>query len=253
MLMANITAGLIGLVITLSLKMLLVHFGLRNTVFRAFYRRKPAQGNIISLILEVANIGYAVGTALGRSLKLVLISALYIGRLDTPLLADGVGLGPLRDTYPTIFRKDILAHESHRHPYLEVLGLIYMMKIRYGEKFGDKAGYCYRLIFVVALMPWIRKYRVMARPNLLDDEHKSLLTSSSTFDNSLLLPKSSILHSSVIAASVRSSANSPSGQVECAVADSEIEKLRAENQLMRQALEDANIDVTKVRGLRASM
>eukprot|EP00567_Pseudictyota_dubia_P008535 CAMPEP_0197445258 /NCGR_PEP_ID=MMETSP1175-20131217/10520_1 /TAXON_ID=1003142 /ORGANISM="Triceratium dubium, Strain CCMP147" /LENGTH=82 /DNA_ID=CAMNT_0042976185 /DNA_START=28 /DNA_END=272 /DNA_ORIENTATION=+ len=82
----------------MSLKMIVVWMFLRATVFAAFYRKRPAQGNIVSLILEVANIGYAVGTALARAIKLVLISLLYIGRLDTPLLADGVGVGPLQDT-----------------------------------------------------------------------------------------------------------------------------------------------------------
>eukprot|EP00978_Attheya_sp_CCMP212_P044329 scaffold306897_cov46-Attheya_sp.AAC.1 len=111
-------------------------------------------------------VGFAVGTALGRAAKLVLISSLYVGRMDTPLLAPGVGVGPLADHYPMIFRKDILAQEAHRHPYLGVIGKIYLMKLRHGKAFVSRAGYCYRLIFAVALMPWLRKYRVMARPNL---------------------------------------------------------------------------------------
>lgn len=60
-------------------------------------------------------VGFAVGTALARAIKLVLIAALYIGRVDTPLLAPGVGVGPLRDTYPFIFRQDILALEGKVH------------------------------------------------------------------------------------------------------------------------------------------
>jgi hypothetical protein len=50
--------------------------------------------------------------------------------------------------------------EAHRHPYLERLGTIYMMKLYHGTDFVSRAGSCWRLLFVVALMPWMRKYRV---------------------------------------------------------------------------------------------
>ena len=72
-----------------------------------------------------------------RMLKLIVISAFYIGRLDTPLFAPGVGhIGsvPL-DSHPTEFRKDLLLHEAHRHPYMERLAIIYILKLRYGEDF----------------------------------------------------------------------------------------------------------------------
>jgi hypothetical protein len=44
---------------------------------------------------------------------------------------------------------------------------MYLMKLRYGEKFGSRAGSCWRLLFVYVLMPWLHKYRVSARPRLL--------------------------------------------------------------------------------------
>mmetsp|Transcript_53181 Transcript_53181/g.159171 ORF Transcript_53181/g.159171 Transcript_53181/m.159171 type:complete len:1076 (-) Transcript_53181:971-4198(-) len=120
--MAIIFTSLVGLVITISLKVILVHVSLNSSVYASYYRKKPRQGNIVSLILEVTNIGYAITTALGRAAKLIIISILYTGRLDTPLLAPGVSIGPLGDVHPLIFRKEILAHEAHRHPMLELLG-----------------------------------------------------------------------------------------------------------------------------------
>lgn len=60
---------------------------------------------------------------------------------------------------------DLLTHEAHRHPYLERLGAMYMMKLRHGEYFGKKAGTSWRLLFVFALMPWLRKYRIHADGN----------------------------------------------------------------------------------------
>jgi hypothetical protein len=45
-----------------------------------------------------------------RMLKIVLIGAFFVGRLDTPLFAPGVGnIGPVRiDSHPIQFRKDLL-------------------------------------------------------------------------------------------------------------------------------------------------
>ena len=70
---------------------------------------------------------------------------------------------PVLDSYPISFRKDLLSHEAHRHPYIERLGLMYMLKLRYGRRFGSRAGGLWRLMFITALMPWLNKYRGDAR------------------------------------------------------------------------------------------
>lgn len=66
------------------------------------------------------------------------------------------------DSYPIAFRKDLLQHDAHRHPYLERLATLYMMKLRYGDGFGKRANSCWRLLVVLCLMPWMRKYRLGA-------------------------------------------------------------------------------------------
>jgi len=164
---------LFGLAITFSIKFLVIYFGLSGTVYAAYYRKKPTQGNFVSLLLEAANIAFTLFTAIVRAAKLIIICILYVGRLDTPLLAPGVGLGPIGDDYPALFQRDILLHEAHRHPYIEVLGTMYMMKLRYRELFAERAGYCFRLMFVVALMPWIRKYRILASPKSAGGDTKT--------------------------------------------------------------------------------
>jgi hypothetical protein len=102
-------------------------------------------------------------------IKLLLAAATCIGRIDRPFLASGVGqIGPITlDHYHMVHNKDILSHEAHRHPYIELLGVLYMMKLRFGKNFGDGAGSTWRLLFVYALFPWLHQYRVKARPELL--------------------------------------------------------------------------------------
>lgn len=50
------------------------------------------------------------------------------------------------------------------------------MKLRYATRFGKRAGTCWRLIFVYALMPWLHKYRISARPEQLTCSSKYLST-----------------------------------------------------------------------------
>jgi len=113
-----------------------------------------------------------------RMVKLICAAALEVGRIDKPFFAEGVGTigGLMRlDRYPDIFRQDILSHEAHLHPYIERLGKMYLMKLRHGQAFATKTGSCWRLLFVVALMPWMRSFRMVAHPELLPSRRDSLL------------------------------------------------------------------------------
>ena len=201
----NLLAVLIGLVCTIIIKVLISVFLLR-TAYVAFYRKKVNQVNIVSLALECIMVGFSVGTTLARAVKIVLIACLYIGRVDTPLLARGVGVGPLMDRYPFIFRQDILVLEAHRHPFVDLIGKLYLSKLRFGDRFANRAGYAYRLIFAVALLPWLRKYRVIARPELGGDD---LPVDETAIRRVTLLPRSSILAQSVnVQATISSSTSS---------------------------------------------
>ena len=163
-------ATLIGILIVLVIKLIIVR-SCRCTMYVAFYRKRPAAGNISALALECANFALSVGFVFLRLVKILFTGALYVGRIDTPFLAEGVGrIGGLElDNYPRIFMKDILAHEAHRHPYINLLGVMYLMKLRYGEHFGNRAGSTWRLIFVHALMPWLNKYRLLTRESIIHE------------------------------------------------------------------------------------
>ena len=139
----------------------------RCIMYKTFYRQKPGAANLSLLSLEWANFFLSAGYVFMRMIKLLVVAGTSIGRIDTPFLAPGIGrVGPIElDVYPIVHTKDILLHEAHRHPYIEQLGLMYLMKLRYAKHFGNRAGSCWRLIFVYALMPWLHKYRVQTRPD----------------------------------------------------------------------------------------
>lgn len=168
-------AQIIGLLVTVGLKQLILLL-LRRQYFAAFYRKRPAQSNVLNVALGCWNVALATGYMLARGLLLLLATALHIGRIDVPFLAPDVkqfGLGRFSidlDSYPTTYRKALLSSEAHRHPWIERLGSMYMMKLRHGDGFAKTSGSVWRLLFVFALMPWLRKYRVLARPELQDED-----------------------------------------------------------------------------------
>lgn len=167
-------AFIVGISVTLIVRVIiLVCFRGKN--FDAFYRSKPARANIGNLFLEAATFGLSVGFIFMRVIKLLLAAGMYIGRIDRSFLAPGIGnlWGYFElDAYPSIFQRDILAHEAHRHPWIELSGAMLMMKLRHGESFARPAGSSWRLIFVYALLPWLSKYRILTRSkqHLEDDE-----------------------------------------------------------------------------------
>ena len=97
--------------------------------------------------------------------KLLFLAALYIGRIDTPFVADKVGDFKWfhLEAYHLWFLTDVLAVEAHRHPFIETLGSMYLMKLKYKGSFMNRAGSKWRELLVIALMPWLHKYRKLHR------------------------------------------------------------------------------------------
>ena len=161
-LLLSIVAAIIGVMFAVILKEI-VAVALMKTSYQGFYRRRVTRNNIGSLALETVTIGLGVFYAVARVGKILIVTILYISRIDTDLLSLDLHVGPLEDKYPRFFRQALLLQESHKHPWLEVLGKMYLMKYRYREKFISSAGYTYRLIFALSLMPYLRKFRLTNR------------------------------------------------------------------------------------------
>ena len=158
--------SIIAIVLGISISVLIREvfaFAVVKTSCRGFYRKNVNRNNLAGLAMEAVTIGLGIFYAFTRVAKILVVTLLYISRVDTNLLSIDLNVGPLQDQYPKYFRQQLLLHESHKHPWLEVLGKLYLMKFRYRENFVSSAGYSYRLIFALSILPNLRKYRLQNR------------------------------------------------------------------------------------------
>ena len=164
----NLLTWGIGLAITVGLKML-VTTACRSVQYRAYYRIKPASARITSLALECWHIGLAASVLIGRITQFLGASLFWIGRIDVPYLSQDVVLfGYAFDNVPHHFYQDLLIHEAHRHPYIERLSQMYLMKLHHGDKFVSKAGSVWRQLIILSIFPWMAKYRIFTDERLVN-------------------------------------------------------------------------------------
>jgi predicted nucleotidyltransferase len=158
---------------------------LRKNNQQALYRKKPRAANITGLCLMCWNIALGAGLMLGRLTQFLLAAAFWIGRTDAQFLDDDVKLfGYNFDKIAINFRKDIIVHEAHRHPFLDRIGGMYLMRHAYGKEFGSNAGARWRQLFCVALMPWYKKFRSLRNLELVLEEKAAKAAAASVVDGS---------------------------------------------------------------------
>ena len=207
---------MVGALTTILVKWLvLIAFRMKNQ--KAFYRKSVVKANIVGVILQAWNLGLTATFVLWRAIKLFIAAQTFIGRIDVFFLSDRAsGIGVLDyDVFPIIFQKDILLKESHRHPDLERLGVMYLMKLRHDD-FGSYAGTCWRMLFVYAIAPWMRTHRLkISAPGVVKS---SLVSSKSKVD--------------------------PNVDDKVVVLTAEIESLKKENELYRRLLDNERLAIT---------
>lgn len=86
-----LTAGLIGLGVTIGIKVLVTK-GCRRVQYRNYYRIKPAAARLSSLALECWYIGLAVSVVIARIGQFLGAAIFWVGRIDSHFLSEEVVL-----------------------------------------------------------------------------------------------------------------------------------------------------------------
>ena len=95
-----------------------------------------------------------------RLCQFLFAAAFWIGRIDVFFLDEDVSLfGYSFDYVPINYRTELLVHEVHKHPWINRLGGIFLMRIKHGQDFSSAAGAKWRLLFTLSLFPWLARYR----------------------------------------------------------------------------------------------
>lgn len=85
--LTNFTGSLIAIILLSGLK-LIVLWAISRRYYKGFYRSKnPALVNIFNLAMECWDLGLTAAYVILRGIKLAIVSIIFIGRLDVPLLS----------------------------------------------------------------------------------------------------------------------------------------------------------------------
>lgn len=113
-----------------------------------------------AILDHVVSLRLGGGVLVSRLCQFLLAAAFWIGRIDSTFLNEDVQVVGYRfDNVPIYYRTELLMHEAHRHPFIERLSAMYLMRLKHGDYFASNAGAAWRHLFVLTLMPWLLKHR----------------------------------------------------------------------------------------------
>ena len=121
----RLIAIMVGVSTIIVVRLTIVYF-CKCSFFVAFFRERPAVANMTLLGLEWASFALSGGFIFLRMCKLLIAATAWIGRIDKPFLSKDVArfLGVEMDYYPQVHKQELLSHEAHRHPFIELLAAI---------------------------------------------------------------------------------------------------------------------------------
>eukprot|EP00563_Minutocellus_polymorphus_P001449 CAMPEP_0181036292 /NCGR_PEP_ID=MMETSP1070-20121207/8772_1 /TAXON_ID=265543 /ORGANISM="Minutocellus polymorphus, Strain NH13" /LENGTH=443 /DNA_ID=CAMNT_0023113895 /DNA_START=193 /DNA_END=1524 /DNA_ORIENTATION=+ len=170
----------LGLSITIGIKTMLMMFS-RKEFHQALMRKRVKASNYNALAMECWQLGVGGGALLSRLCQFLFAAAFWIGRVDVVFLDEDVSLfGYSFDYMPINYRTELLVHEAHKHPFINRLGGMFLMRMKHGD-FASAAGAKWRLLFTLSLFPWLARYRKKrGDDDDLDDEELLVLSSISS-------------------------------------------------------------------------
>ena len=149
----------LGLGITIGIKTVLMMLS-RKEFHQALMRKRVKASNYNALAMECWQLGVGGGTLLSRLGQFLFAAAFWIGRIDVVFLDEDVSLfGYSFDYVPINYRTELVVHEVHKHPWINRLGGMFLMRIKHGQDFSSAAGAKWRLLFTLSLFPWLARYR----------------------------------------------------------------------------------------------
>lgn len=149
----------LGLTLTIFIKTLVMMLS-RKEFHQALIRKRVKASNYNALAMECWQLGVGGGTLLSRLCQFLFAAAFWIGRIDVVFLDEDVSLfGYSFDYVPINYRTELVVHEVHKHPWINRLGGMFLMRMKHGQDFSSVAGAKWRLLFTLSLFPWLARYR----------------------------------------------------------------------------------------------